>query len=249
MNKISVIYFTVFLALLMTGCYDSRFEHPTMRPDQQENYSLAHLHDWFSGVPTVMKDNFTVCGVVTSSDEERNFHRTLVIEQDGFALEILAGVDHLHNDYPTGCYVTFHLRDLYIGRYRGVLQAGMHPLSGDNRPAYFPSQVVLHQYLIRSDVRPPYPEPHTCRIAELTPSMCGRLIRIERLQLTEDTATWAGTHRFRDSQGLEIETYVRPYARFADSRIPTGTCSITGILQFDGKIYTLKLRSEDDCHL
>ncbi len=247
MNKICVI-FTTFLVALLTSCYDSRFENPTDRPDPQTTFTIARLHERFDGVPTVVKDDISVCGVVTSSDKERNFYRTLLIEDEGFAVEVMAGTDHLHNDYPTGCRVLLHLRDLAIGRQRGVLQVGARPLAGSHRPTdYFPSQVVLHQHLIRLDTPPVHPEPFACRIADLNPSLCGRLVRIDRLRLTDSTATWTGTHCFRDSQDLEIETYVRPYARFADSPIPTGICSLTGILQLDKGTYTLKLRSEDDC--
>ena len=53
-----------------------------------------------------------------------------------------------------------------------------------------------------------------------------------------------------DSDDNTVYTYVRTYARFADTDVPVGTVSLTGILQYDAAgdgRYILKLRDESDC--
>lgn len=233
------------------GCYDSHFGTPPDIPSPPPTLTIADLHARFVGFSTVVKDDLVVRGIVTSSDKERNFYRTLVIEQEGFALEIMAGTDHLHNDYPLGSTVSLRLRDLAVGRQRGILQAGAPPVAGSGRPIeYLPSQAVLQQHLVRGSEPLRQPDLLTCSIRDLIPSWCGRTVCIGNLSPVsdkEDTlpTVWAGTHRFTDGEGHEIETYVRKYARFADDPIPA-ECTITGILQFDGRTYTLKPRSRDD---
>ena len=61
---------------------------------------------------------------VTTSDRAGNFYRTLCIEQAGAALEVMVGLDHLHNDYPPGSRLMVRLRGLTLGLQYGVLQAG-----------------------------------------------------------------------------------------------------------------------------
>ena len=193
-------------------------------------------------------------GTVTSSDRARNFYRSLCIEDGNAAIEVMAGIDQLHNDYPAGCRVTLRLEGLAVGESRGVLQAGRLPDPGSGYATdYIGSKPALDAALIRHGETLRELEPARLRIAELTPERCGTLVRIDRLiYRPEDLSgsTWSGYKRFADDEGAEIYTYVRTYARFADEEVPAGQVSLTGILQHDetgGGRYILKLRDETDC--
>lgn len=244
----------LILALLPAGCYDSAFGERTQEPaSEPTTATLGTLREQFEEMPVVVRSAVTVRGRVTTSDRSGNFYRTLCIEAGGAGLEIMAGLDHLHNDYPEGCTVTVHLQGWTLGESRGVLQLGRKPATGSAYPTdYIASRPALNRTLVRNDdpLQPLAPTPRT--IAALTPAMCGTLIRIERVHhAPQDLATgsWAGYQRFIDDAGAEIHTYVRSYADFADHRVPTGRCALTGILQYDGGRYLLKLRDEDDCEL
>ena len=39
----------------------------------------------------------------------------------------MAGIDHLHNDFPPGSRVTLRLKGLALGESRGILQVGRKP--------------------------------------------------------------------------------------------------------------------------
>lgn len=65
-----------------------------------------------------------VSGRVNTSDAEENFYRTFCVEEDGAGLEVMAGIDHLHNDFPPGSRVTLRLKGLALGESRGILQVG-----------------------------------------------------------------------------------------------------------------------------
>ena len=149
----------------------------------------------------------------------------------------MAGIDHLHNDFPIGSRVTLSLRGLAVAESRGVLQAGRPPAA----------------VLVRSGEALAAPSPAPLAIPALTESRCGTLVRIDGVRYTPEdlsAATWAGYKRFTDADGNAVYTYVRRYARFADAEVPAGTVSLTGILQYDAAgdgRYILKLRDENDC--
>jgi len=244
----------LLLALLPAGCYDSSFGE-NMEPAQEApaTTTLPELRRRFEGEPAVIESAATVRGRVTTSDRSENFYRTLCIEADGAGLEIMAGLDHLHNDYPEGCTVTVHLQGWVLAESRGVLQLGRKALADSGYPTdYIASKPALARTIVRSG-EPPQPLAPTLRTLDgLTPRMCGTLVRIEGLHYAPEelsAGNWAGYNRFADDAGHEIRTYVRSYARFADCEVPAGRCALTGILQYDGNGYLLKLRDETDCLL
>lgn len=165
-----------------------------------------------------------------------------------------AGIDHLHNDFPIGSRVTLSLRGLAVAESRGVLQAGRPPAAGSGYATdYIGSRAALGAVLVRSGEALAAPSPAPLAIPALTESRCGTLVRIDGVRYTPEdlsAATWVGYKRFTDADGNAVYTYVRRYARFADAKVPAGTVSLTGILQYDAAgdgRYILKLRDENDC--
>lgn len=241
--------------LLLTGCYDSRFgERSGGEEPEPATATIAQLRQLYAGTTFVIATDVVVSGRVNTSDAEENFYRTFCVEEDGAGLEVMAGIDHLHNDFPTGCLVTLRLKGLTVAESRGVLQVGRPPAAGSGYATdYIGSQPALAAVLVRSGESLNAPAPALRRIPELTPALCGTLIRIDGLRYTPEdlsASTWSGYKRFADSDGNTVYTYVRPYARFADADVPAGTVSLTGILQYDAAgdgRYILKPRDESDC--
>ena len=222
------------VALLAAGCYDSRFgERGDDATPEPVTATIRQLREKFAGTTFPVTGDIVVSGRVTTSDYDENFYRTFCIEEDGAGIEVMAGIDHLHNDFPEGCHVTLRLRGLALGESHGVLQAGRIPAAGSGFATDY----------IGSKAAP----------GELTPERCGTLVRIGALGYTPEDltpGTWAGYKRFTDDTGAAVYTYVRSYARFADDEVPVGRCTLTGILQYDATgegRYILKLRDENDC--
>ena len=238
--------------MLLAGCYDGGYTSP---PDDAReepvSTSIAYLNATFAGQTYTVTGDIVVSGTVTTSDDGENFFRTLCLEDNGSGVEIMAGIDQLHNDYPVGCRVTLRLKGFAVGRSRGVLQIGRLPSPGSGYATdYIGSKPALDRALTRNGERLQRVEPALLTIAELTPERCGTLVRIEGLHYAPDdlsTATWAGEKRFEDGQGREIRSFVRTYARFADEELPAGTGSLTGILQQNASgVFLLKPRDEND---
>lgn len=249
---------TIFTAaILLAGCYDSSFGTPEGNGNgtpPAANTTLAELRGLYAGQTFRIQTDVIVTGIVSTHDQSENFYRTFCITQDGAGMEIMAGVDHLHNTYPIGCRVTLRLKGLALGESRGVLQLGRMPKPGSGYATdYIGSKAALDACIIRHDDALAAPQPAVRRIPELTPGLCGTLVRVESLRYTPEDLTpgsWAGYKRFTDSGGAEIFTFVREYASFAPESVPDGLISLSGILQYDpagdGR-YILKLRDETDC--
>lgn len=206
------------------------------------------------GERVTITSDILVEGRVTTSDRSGNFYRTFCIESEGAAAEIMAGIDALHNDYPEGAHMVISLNGLALGRRLGVLQIGRPTESGSYYPTdYLGSKAALDRYCTRTSSSLAPITPALKSLSELSPDDCGCLIRIENLRYTPEEVTdicWKGYQRFTDADGYTIYTYVRDYADFAEHPLPSGTCSLIGILQYnpsgEGR-YLLKLRDEKDC--
>ena len=242
--------------ILLAGCYDSRFGKSGGNPPPEPvTTTIGELRAKYAGTTFPVTGDIVVSGRVNTSDLGGNFYRTLCIEDEGAGMEIMAGIDQLHNDFPMGCRVTLRLKGLALGESRGILQVGRKPAAGSGFATdYLGSKAALDAAVSRTGEAPQPVAPALLTIAELTPKRCGTLVRIDGLSYTPEDltpGTWAGYKRFTDAGGAEIYTYVRNYAGFAGEEVPAGkSCSLTGILQYDdaGKgRYLLKLRDENDC--
>ena len=243
-------------AIFAVACHDGPFREPApAEPSAPATTTIAEvrrlLEQGSQNALTVTGD-LAVSGIVTTSDRRYNFYHTLCIESDGAGLEVMAGIDRLHVDYPAGCRVTLRLKGLTLGFSRGVLQAGAKPEVGSYYPTgYLASPAAVAAHLVRLDETVAPVEPTRRRIGELTPEQCGTLVRIDTLRYDPADAAetgWAGTRRFRDVAGAAVYTYVRSGADFVDAELPAGRCALAGILQYEasGDRYLLKLRDEND---
>lgn len=246
--------FLLAFLLLAGGCYDSSFGEAEERTaSDPATTTIAELARLFTGESVVVTGDIVVEGRVTATDRSGNFYRSLCIGDGASGLEFMAGLDHLHNDYPIGCRVTLRLRGLAVGRHYGVLQVGRAPTPGSGYPtAYLGSPAAVEAALSRSGGLQAAPvAPLICTIDDLDPGICGALVRIEGLRYAPEgvaQGAWAGYKRFCDARGAVVYSYVRAGADFADEEVPAGICSLTGILQYDApNRFIIKLRDASDC--
>lgn len=237
------------------GCYDTRFDAPPVDTAVEPvTENIAVLRGRYAGSAFAVTSPVVVAGTVTSCDCAGNFYRSFCIEEKGAALEIMAGIDQLHNDFPVGCRVVLRLEGLTVGESRGILQVGRTAQPGSGYDVdYLGSRAALDKAVSRCGEALEPIVPERLSIGELTPLRAGALVRIDSLRYTPEdltSATWAGYKRFTDPRGNTLYTYVRTYADFAEGEVPVGWVSLVGILQYDdagdGR-YMIKLRDENDC--
>lgn len=249
------MYRLLFLiTLLFAGCYDSSFgEADTPSDAPTPTTTIAALQARYQGGYTLVEGEVVIEGRVTANTLGGNFYRSLVVEQEGAGVEILIGLDALHSDFPIGARLLLDARGLALERAFGVLRIGARAaVEGDRSLGYLASKAQVDQHLFRADDPLITPIPRLVTIGQLTPTMAGQLICIEGLFYTPDTPTeqsWSGYRRFTDEEGSVIFTYVRTYAAWAAQPLPTGRCTLVGILQYDAAgegRFILKPRYEQD---
>ena len=254
-------FVAILSVMLLVGCYNSA-DKPRITPSMPTpTTTIARLHDVVGSGGIILDGDFVVEGRVVSSDVDENFYRTLIVEGDASAVEVMVGMPRLEADYPVGLKVALCLDGCYADYGYGVLQVGRRG-TGGYAVDYLASKEALDRVVVRStDVVPV--EPAVVTIANIDRSMCGRLVRVESLHLVaassvaEDGTTladarWAGYTLFKDERGDSVALYTRDYATFADAAVPCGNVAITGILQwgkYDGgrECYQLKMRYAEDC--
>lgn len=258
---LSKVVALLVMALMTVTCRD--FDTPSQenKSEMLPNITIAELNRLIGDKALTISESLRIAGVVTSTDRESNFHKTFTIEDATGGVEIMAGIYGLHNVYPEGCYLCLELAECGVGRHYGVLQVGLPAKAYSGYPTdYFSSRVMLDRHIFCHNLISPI-EPQRLTPAELDPTMCGRLVRIDGLTLTSHLhpevwevnreGTWHGYNFFSTTEGETIVVYTSDYATYADHTIPQGEVSISGILQYgkiDGEeLFMIKMRQESDC--
>ena len=89
MLRLSLLLF----ALLAAGCYDDAgVPAPKNDPLPEANLSLPDLSARCGDTPVRIVQDIVVAGRVTTSDEAGNFIRSVVLQEDGTGVELMAGL-------------------------------------------------------------------------------------------------------------------------------------------------------------
>ncbi len=247
--------------VLCAGCYDTAPPPDVPSPLPRANCGIATLRELYDGRTRPIEDDLIVVGRITSADADGNFYKSFTVEDGQGSVEVMAGLTRLDASYPEGAAVAIRLRGCALGCSRGVMQIGRMPAPGSSYATdYFPVRAILEEHVARGDGIDRV-EPFSAEFSDLSRELCGRLVRLDALRLSQPVgddgddgqpAVWSGYALFKDSAGDSIIVYTRPYAAYADNAVPRGEVSLVGILQYgtaggSAECYQLKMRYEEDC--
>ena len=238
MDRVTTII--ALLLTLLTGCKESSL--PPVNVDMPSaTTTISELKRALSSDVLTITEHAVVYGIVTSSDKENNFYKSIMLEQDGSAVEILLDGSSLYTRYPVGCQLAILLKGLSMSKYHGVVQIGIKSEDWEYYPIEeISAQIIIDKHIFRGELHPK-PNPKTLEISELDTKDCGLFVRIEGLKFEpleivgeeNQEHFLSGYCRLVDSLGNSIHSYVSDYARFADKPITPGTTlSIQGTLQY-----------------
>jgi hypothetical protein len=225
------------------------------------NVTIGDLRAYYNGeAELTIADEIELSGRVVSSDRAGNFYNTFFIDDGTGALEVMAGMPDLDAVYHPGQRVSISARGLAVGWRDGAMQLGLPPEPGNRfATGYFYHPAVIRRHIsAERSVRPV--EPVEVEIADLTTSLCGRLVRIAGLRLDGEfgEGTWArtlpspanGYVKFRAQAQGEVSSAMAAastapssgpaadsitvvtsgYASFAAAPVPREEVTLTGIL-------------------
>ncbi len=247
------------LLLLLYGCgyNDSDPARPVEVLPGQADATMADIKALYVQGGTTVTANALLKCRVTSSDRSGNFYRTLFVEDETGGIEILTGIYDTHNDYLCGQVVYLMPQGLTINRREGMYQMGIRGAE-HWQLTYINNKTLIDKHLAVEHKEPERPLP--VRVSELDEGMVGRLVRIAGVTFPNGgTASWAVSaarsstgypeekeREALDLYGRSVRVRTSGYASFADSILPVGEVSVTGIVHKGGAGYYLKIRDLHD---
>ena len=251
----------ISMVSMLVGCYNAA-DKPIIEDSlPAANCTMADFRNIVGRGTDVITEPITLRGRITSSDEEENFYGSFTVEDNTGAVEVMVGYPTLHGLYPEGLEVALTIKDCAAVPTRGVVQIGRRAeLSSHFAVDYLESRTRVDKVVhCGISVEPTVAE--SVDIRNITPNICGRLVRVDSLNLiastsidaltmTLDDALWRGTSLYTDPRGDSITIYTRNYAQYAESALPSTLRSVTGIIEsstYDGHpIYNMRMRYESD---
>ncbi|MDE6861987.1 MAG: hypothetical protein K2J31_04490, partial [Alistipes sp.] len=206
---ITRIVATLAVAMSFTACYDSPTTPATSVRLPAANCNVSTLRELYDGRTRVLDTDLTIVGRVTTSDSQSNFYKSLVIEDDSGAVEIMAGITDISTTYPIGVALAVSLKGCALGQSYGVMQIGRQPTPQSGYATdYFASKILLDSHITRGDDISAV-EAKPAVIADLRRDMCGRLVRIDSLRIRRQISEegyivpniWSGYVTFFDPAG------------------------------------------------
>lgn len=122
------------------------------------------------GYARAYRQDIVVAGRVTTSDEAGNFFRSVVLQEDGTGVELMAGLDDLFRVYPPGCRIAVRLQGLAMCRRFGVVQIGTMPAAGDYAVEAIGVRALLDRYVACETVDVLRPVPGSSLSTNLRPT-------------------------------------------------------------------------------
>ncbi len=239
--------------VVLSSCYNSFDSNTTLTTETGvANITIGELHSLYDNQSLrLFTEEWSVRGKVTANDSGGNFYGSFVIEDSGYAIELLDGLSASHVRHPMGATTLIELKGLAMSRTRGVLQVGL-PASDYSYYAldYLTSQALIDNYIYVEEYGSAI-STLSFYVSELTEAMCGRVIRVMNLTPLYDddelgmVVRWGGYRGFVSDSGEVIYSYVSSYADFAYDAISASRFCVTGVLQYSDS-YTLKPRTVDD---
>ncbi len=261
--------YLIIIILITTSCYN-RFNEPEYNePEYNTNYTIERLHTNLGTKSySDISEDLTIKGVVTANDQSGNLYNSLFIEHDGYAVEILVELSNSHVIFPEGNTLYVNLKGLRTLRSYGVVQIGS-PAANMGEIEEISSMSIINEY-INVSTQHSEVEPLVITLDQIVnsterSSYYGRLIEIENMVLEPNeylnpNNLWSGTNTFTqydtslsEDEYHSISIYTSSYANYSQTTIPSGSCTLRGILQSANSNYltstslSLTMRRSDDC--
>ncbi|MFR9503537.1 MAG: DUF5689 domain-containing protein [Rikenellaceae bacterium] len=237
------------LLLLLTACNNdssgSQSSHGVV--------SIATLRNMETNNRSVLiSDNLLIEGIVTANDKYNEFYNCLVIEDQSAAIKILCELEDGYKEYPFGAQLRVSCSGLYLINHYGSLKIGAEP--SDEYTLDYIAQSRVGQYIKRLDDPTLIITPSEIDIEALTPLDTYRYIVLSEVLINNEEGTTTlcqrdsetgrtvdTSHTITDSKGDTIELFVDRLCTYADSELPTTTCTLHAIVDYYDEAYSLTI--------
>lgn len=219
MKTLSNIVALIALAVIAVSC-KKEFDSPPVRslPTGQV-LTVAELRALFTGTPKRFAGDTSIYAVVTADEETGNLYKNIYVQDHTGAIVMrLLNTGGLYE----GDSIRVYLPGTVLGTYAGMLQ--LDSVDVDNNVVKQATQV--------------HKEPQTVTVAQITPDMQGKLVRLEGVQFSSSHvgATYADAvgqqtvNRTLSDCSNEVIVRTSGYANFAGQPLPMGNGSVVAVV-------------------
>ena len=188
---------------------------------------------------------------VVSSDETRNFFKTIVVQDETGGIAILVDDVGTYVDYVIGADVFVALQDLYVSEFNGVPQLGYAPSTSNVKR--IPEGLVRNIVINAGTVG--FASTTALTLDNLSERNLNTYVSFEDVEFDDDSVgnTYAdgvnevsGNNTLVDCDGNELILRTSGFADFADDRVSGANGTIKGVLQTYQGTYQLVINYPED---
>ena len=249
--KTKNIILIILITLVINACEKKEFDKPPINVPVVEfnaNTSIKQLKDKYNGTCDTITDDIIIQGVVIANDESGNFYKTLIIQDNTAGIELKIDKSYLYTEYKVGQRIYIKCKNLFLGDYNGTIQLGY---IYNNSIGRIPD-VLVNEHIFRDSLPGTPPKPVKVDITDLDDFLISQLIQVENVSfdtpnvLFAEQTSSATNRNIRNEGGYTLIVRTSQYADFAQSLIPSGNKTITGVLSKYNKDFQLYLRNISD---
>ncbi|MFT4759294.1 MAG: hypothetical protein ACI9XO_003448 [Paraglaciecola sp.] len=263
MKKSNLLNFQFFLScilavtLLFSACVKDEFDEPPSEvlPDIEANATIADLKALI--VPNsieLIEEDLIVRAIVTGNDEDGNFFRELVVQDETDGIYININLTSAFNLLPLGREIFIKARGLYVIEDNGVPKLGGY-IETENGGQNLGDIQDLNDHIVRGK-RNQVVTPIQASINDLDISMLAMLVELQNTEFAFPGETYADpfgqqtqNKTLQDCTGSEIDVRTSGFATFAGTTVAGGNGTLTAVYsQFNGS-GQLFIRNPEDADM
>lgn len=215
----------------------------------ERGVSIRHLLGLYSGSPRHIAEPIWIEGEVIATDRSGEFYNRILLQDSTAGVAIMVDCDTLHRLHVRGDRLKVECQGLCLGAYGHSVRIGVAGTSQQVEAMSLGQWNECHRSL---GVTPTPISPTPLRISSLGAEHIATLALFEGVRFVEAGESWAEegvsqTRHLVDCEHPNDTLCVRlsGYSEFYEELIPSGECSVVGVVDYFATDYQLLLESPD----
>lgn len=211
-------------------------------------------------------EDIVICGRVIGNDITGNIYQQLIIQDETAAVTISVTKSDIYKSFPLGEEVLVKMTGLYVGKYANLFQIGAAGTRNDGSPTTNRMDEKTFDTHVERNGAPEPDKIYTldfsiAQIQSMKSSVADQQKYQSQLVQIKDVSfvgggveTWATQGSSGDNRYLQSTTGQQLLVRnsgksnFCTDKLPAGTGTVVGVLQWFSNDWQFVFRTNDDCY-